>query len=304
MKSHDQQRSKNFNNEKQLEDELWRHGISNVHVQFLEEQSAFVPPIDPRCVASGVQRISADLVSLKSWDKDLPLLDSCVLQAVAIWRTLRETAQRDSESCQLLEAFDHGSLALAATALQLTAYRTGGETVKRWNEAPVPQGRDPRRRGVQRLLKALHVYGIEPSVEEFLQIFAKRWGFLCPSRQSESGHDVTAPLLVSGAMRSAQLALLRGEGAEATPRRLAQVHFMVSCHCLGKDLATARECCAYDEMLEEDFKQALRILLPDAGNLMAKIALAEKVKFITLSAPHLPRCRVCRDEVAVASCGA
>ena len=41
-----------------------------------------------------------------------------------------------------------------------------------------------------------------------------------------------------------------------------------------------------------------------AGNLMAKIALAEKVKFITLSAPHLPRCRVCRDEVAVASCGA
>jgi hypothetical protein len=32
-------------------------------------------------------------------------------------------------------------------------------------QAPVPQGRDPRRRGVQRLLKALHVYGIEPSVE-------------------------------------------------------------------------------------------------------------------------------------------
>ena len=32
-------------------------------------------------------------------------------------------------------------------------------------QAPVPQGRvDPRRRGVQRLLKAL-VYGIEPSVE-------------------------------------------------------------------------------------------------------------------------------------------
>ena len=35
----------------------------------------------------------------------------------------------------LCEAFDHGSLALAATALQLMAYRTGGETVKRWNEA-------------------------------------------------------------------------------------------------------------------------------------------------------------------------
>ena len=34
----------------------------------------------------------------------------------------------------------------------------------------------------------------------------------------EPGHDVTAPLLVSGAMRSAQLALLRGEGAEAMPR--------------------------------------------------------------------------------------
>ena len=31
-------------------------------------------------------------------------------------------------------------------------------------QAPVPQGRDPRRRGVQRLLRAL-VYGIEPSVE-------------------------------------------------------------------------------------------------------------------------------------------
>ena len=35
----------------------------------------------------------------------------------------------------LCEAFDQGSLALAATALQLTAYRAGGETVRRWNEA-------------------------------------------------------------------------------------------------------------------------------------------------------------------------
>lgn len=42
-----------------------------------------------------------------------------------------------------------------------------------------------------------------------------------------------------------------------------------------------------------------------AGNLMAKIALAEKVNFDqALCTTYLPRCRVCRDEVAVASCGA
>lgn len=255
-------RSQKFNDEEQHEDEdeLLRHGVSDVHVQFLEEQSAFLPAMDPLRVASVGQRISADLVSLKNWDKDLPLLHSCVLQAVAIWRTLRHRAARDSEAGQLLEAFERGSLALAATALQLTAYRAG--------TAPAPLRGEIqfRRQELRRLLKALQV-GIEPSVEEFLQIFAKRWAL-----RRQSGHGTRA--LLSGAMCSAQLALLSGKCPEATPRRLAQVHFMVSCHCLGEDFATARACCAYDEKLEEDFKQALRILL-SAGNLMAKIAFPE-----------------------------
>eukprot|EP00435_Cladocopium_sp_Y103_P064175 s1111_g25.t2 len=282
-------RAKKFNDQQQLEDELWRHGASDVHVKFLEEQSAFLPPMNPRCVASVVQRISADLVSLKNWQQDLPLLDSCVLQAVAIWRTLRrQRAERDPEAIQLLEAFDRGSLALAATALQLTGHRARGDVSVRWNEAPVPRCGwtvDPRRQGVQRVLRALRS-GIEPSVEEFLQIFAKRWSSL---RQD----GLTTPL-VSGAMCSAQLSLLSGYSmpGDATPRRLAQVHFMVSCHFLGQDLTTASACCAYDKTLEEDFKQALRILLPDAGNLTAKIALAERVKHHALcakfAAPSVP----------------
>lgn len=253
-------RSQTFNDEKQHEDELWRHGVSDVHVQFLEEQSACLPKMDPLCVASVGQRISADLVLLKNWDKDLPLLHSCVLQAVAIWRTLRHRAARDSDASQLLEAFERGSLALAATALQLTAFRAGAAP------APLRGESQFRRQELRRLLKALQV-GIEPSVEEFLQIFATRWAL-----RRQSGHGTRA--LISGAMCSAQLALLSGKCPEATPRRLAQVHFMVSCHCLGEDFATACACCAYDEKLEEDFKQALRILL-SAGNLMAKIAFPE-----------------------------
>lgn len=242
------------------EDEWWRNGLSDEHLNALETPAPAT--LGPQTSRTAVQRLCTALLQVKQWQKqDLSLLDSCVLQAVAIWRSLRSS--RDPKADALLKDLDHTALSIAELSLRLQLPRWGGKSALGLDG----DGHDVE---VRRLLRAVS-YQIESTIEDFLQIFVRRYlRKTSPLRKTLDSPSTTGHmtgnhfLLVSGAMRTAQMALL--EGCEAMPRRLAQVHFLVACHCLGQDLKDAMECCAYDETLEEDFKAALLILVPTRGD--------------------------------------